>query len=377
MKKCFAFCLAVSFFSAGAALASDDGTSRAATTPDSRRAMITTLPASGPHPSLGDQAPIFDRFVGTWDYDYATYAPDGRVSRSSGEVIFGWIIDGRALQDIWITYPEGAAAEREIGTTLRFYDTRLGQWRLVWMVPRGPDHRPPRRRSGGRSHRRPARRTKARCCVGRSTTFSPAPSRARREVARRRQDVAAVRRISSETPNPRSRLSGLHHAPRFPVRHDHGPAGAGPASVHRGGAPLRPFRGHVGLRVHNVWRGRHYQPVFGRAPIWLDDPWPALNDIGIGYPKVGSSKERSIGTSVRFLDSRSRMWRAVWVSPEPRGRSSHSRAEPGEIASSCRARAPMARRCAGLTTTSARIPSSGAASPRDGGRPGGSRRSIG
>jgi hypothetical protein len=34
---------------------------------DSRRDMIAALPAVGPHPSLGDQALIFDRFVGTWD----------------------------------------------------------------------------------------------------------------------------------------------------------------------------------------------------------------------------------------------------------------------------------------------------------------------
>ena len=111
------------------------GVPQGAAAPDPRRDMITVLPASGPHPSLGDHARLFDRFVGTWDCAYATYAADGRVSRSQGEVIFGWIIDGRALQDIWITYPRGASTEREIGTSVRYYDAKLGQWRVVWVYP--------------------------------------------------------------------------------------------------------------------------------------------------------------------------------------------------------------------------------------------------
>jgi hypothetical protein len=101
---------------------------------DSRRDMITALPAAGPHPSLGDQARVFDRFVGTWDCDYATYSEDGKVTRFSGEVIFGWIIDGHAMQDIWISQPKGAT-ERSIGTSVRYYDGKSATWRVVWIAP--------------------------------------------------------------------------------------------------------------------------------------------------------------------------------------------------------------------------------------------------
>jgi hypothetical protein len=107
-----------------------------ATGNDSRRDMITALPALSPHPSLGDQARVFDRFVGTWDCDYVHYEKDGSVSRSSGEVIFGWIIDGRALQDIWIWHEKGRSTnERGIGTTLRIFDSKSGKWRIVWVAP--------------------------------------------------------------------------------------------------------------------------------------------------------------------------------------------------------------------------------------------------
>ena len=120
---------------AAGAAASAHPAKRTATT-DPRRDMITALPAPGPHPSYGEQARLFDRFVGTWDANYAIHAVDASVTRFTGEVIFGWIIDGRALQDIWITHPkDGAANERSIGTTVRFYDTKSGMWRVVWVYP--------------------------------------------------------------------------------------------------------------------------------------------------------------------------------------------------------------------------------------------------
>lgn len=111
------------------------GADQSATAPDARRDMVTTLQAMGPHPSLGEQANVFNRFVGTWDCQYATYTEDGKVTRFSGELIFGWIIDGRAVQDIWISYPTGTAAERTIGTSVRYYDTKSGMWRVVWIAP--------------------------------------------------------------------------------------------------------------------------------------------------------------------------------------------------------------------------------------------------
>ena len=107
----------------------------AATSEDPRRDMISALPAPGPHPLLGDQARVFDRFVGTWDCDYSFIAADGTVRHSPGELRFGWIIDGRALQDIWIGYPRRPDDERTIGTSVRFFDRELKAWRVVFVAP--------------------------------------------------------------------------------------------------------------------------------------------------------------------------------------------------------------------------------------------------
>lgn len=105
--------------------------------PSTRGGLAAVLPAPGPHASLADQAPVFDRFVGTWDCDYTHFATDGDVSEHyAGEVTFGWIIDGHAMQDVWIGNRErGEAGERSIGTSIRFFDPAPGLWTVVWFAP--------------------------------------------------------------------------------------------------------------------------------------------------------------------------------------------------------------------------------------------------
>ena len=102
---------------------------------DPRHAMTAALSASRSHPSLGDQAKVFDRMVGTWDCDYGFYAKDGSVSHIPGELKFGWILDGRAIQDIWIAYPQTGSKERSIGTSVRFFDDKTKQWRVIFVSP--------------------------------------------------------------------------------------------------------------------------------------------------------------------------------------------------------------------------------------------------
>jgi hypothetical protein len=102
---------------------------------DPRQEMVATLASSGPNPSLGNQAQVFDRFVGTWDADFGFLRDDGRVTHKKGEILFGWVMDGNAIQDLWIGYPTDQQKERSIGTTLRFFDKAHNQWRIVFVNP--------------------------------------------------------------------------------------------------------------------------------------------------------------------------------------------------------------------------------------------------
>ncbi len=104
-------------------------------TADPRQAMVGVLSALSPHPSLGDEARVWDRFVGTWDCDFTFFLDDGNVKHSRGELEFGWIMDGRAIQDTWITYPTEAGKERGIGTSVRFFDNKSKMWQVVFVSP--------------------------------------------------------------------------------------------------------------------------------------------------------------------------------------------------------------------------------------------------
>src|SRR5207244_10553729 len=70
----------------------------AATAPSSRNAMINALGSSDPNPILGDEARTFDRLVGTWDADFGFPRKDGTVLHKTGELEFGWVMAGPAVQ---------------------------------------------------------------------------------------------------------------------------------------------------------------------------------------------------------------------------------------------------------------------------------------
>jgi len=107
---------------------------------DARLEMIAALGGLSPHPSLGEAARVFDRFVGTWDCHCVFYAVDGAKTEFVGEWIFGWILDGRLMQDVLRGYPKElttpAAEDLRCGTSLRFYDAKAGQWNVCWFGSR-------------------------------------------------------------------------------------------------------------------------------------------------------------------------------------------------------------------------------------------------
>jgi hypothetical protein len=89
----------------------------------------------GPHPSLGDEAKLFGRLVGTWEVKYTDFSKDGKVSHRSGELIVGWVMDGRVIQDLWIVDPSGARKEREVYADLRYFDPKSRTWPAIFIDP--------------------------------------------------------------------------------------------------------------------------------------------------------------------------------------------------------------------------------------------------
>jgi hypothetical protein len=102
---------------------------------DPPRDLVAALEATTPNPALGDQAQVLSRVVGTWDVEYTDFAKDGKAIHRTGEFIVGWVMDGRAIQDLWIVNPSGKRKEREVYTDLHYFDAKTGTWRATFVDP--------------------------------------------------------------------------------------------------------------------------------------------------------------------------------------------------------------------------------------------------
>ena len=97
---------------------------------------IEGLAADRPDPDLKEKLMLFGQFVGDWDIIEARYVQaDGTWVKMKGEVHFGWILGGTAVQDVWIGYREGSGKMSLFGTTIRFYDPKIDAWRSTWLSP--------------------------------------------------------------------------------------------------------------------------------------------------------------------------------------------------------------------------------------------------
>lgn len=103
--------------------------------------ILDTIVADGPHPELGEHAATYGRLVGSWTGTLYNHMTPGGVQTASIEIHFAWVLEGRAIQDVWIT-PARPDRERTTervldwyGTTLRTFDAKSGVWRARWLNP--------------------------------------------------------------------------------------------------------------------------------------------------------------------------------------------------------------------------------------------------
>lgn len=98
--------------------------------------FLTALTAPGPHPDLGVEADTYGRLIGTWSGDYRDTSVGGTLRSGPMEVHFAWVLQGRAIQDLWIARDADALAQRRTyGTTVRVYDPAIEAWRVTWINP--------------------------------------------------------------------------------------------------------------------------------------------------------------------------------------------------------------------------------------------------
>jgi hypothetical protein len=85
---------------------------------------------------------VYGWLIGSWELEVQWYAAVEVADRQiKGEVHFGWVLEGRAVQDVWIMPPTVERADglgttnNMYGTTLRVWDPSIRAWRITWINP--------------------------------------------------------------------------------------------------------------------------------------------------------------------------------------------------------------------------------------------------
>jgi hypothetical protein len=104
-------------------------------------AFIDALHSDGPAQDRADKMGLYAFLIGSWTYD-AVYHPPGAARRTTrGEIHAGWVLEGRAIQDVWrvpahdLPRTDPPAFGDYCGTTLRVYDPGLDAWHILWSDP--------------------------------------------------------------------------------------------------------------------------------------------------------------------------------------------------------------------------------------------------
>ena len=91
--------------------------------------FIDALHSAGPATDRAGKMSLYGWLIGDWTMDATVYDDDAAPHAAQGTIHFGWVLQGRAIQDVWIL--PGFFH----GTTLRVYDPGLDAWHILWSDP--------------------------------------------------------------------------------------------------------------------------------------------------------------------------------------------------------------------------------------------------
>src|SRR4051812_18024005 len=109
-----------------------------------RQSFADVLHAAGPDVEREAKLTLYSWFIGDWAFDITTRLEGGDTSNGHGEIHAGWVLQGRAIQDVWMIprlrdrkpgIEPLPGAGNWYGTTLRIFDPGLDAWRILWNDP--------------------------------------------------------------------------------------------------------------------------------------------------------------------------------------------------------------------------------------------------
>ena len=104
--------------------------------------FFTVLAAADRAPEIPESSDVYGWLCGSWDLVVVRYRGiDVSNEGLKGEVHAGRVLEGRAVQDVWIMPRRedrtagSDPAMNMYGTTLRSWDASLQAWRIAWTNP--------------------------------------------------------------------------------------------------------------------------------------------------------------------------------------------------------------------------------------------------
>jgi hypothetical protein len=103
--------------------------------------FLEILHAAERSPAISAADDLYEGMIGSWDLEVTAYDDEGNVTQSRGEAHFARVLEGRAVQDVFIhprrsdRGPSSPAFANWFGTTLRIYDPSIHAWQVHWFNP--------------------------------------------------------------------------------------------------------------------------------------------------------------------------------------------------------------------------------------------------
>jgi len=114
------------------------------------------LISSHPNEELQDAAKIYSWLIGSWDVEAIDYLDEKQIIHTQGEWHFSWVLEGRAIEDVWIAPKRSLRGKNpteprnRYGITFRYFDKVKQQWCVNWFNPvRGVSDKLYGRKEGG------------------------------------------------------------------------------------------------------------------------------------------------------------------------------------------------------------------------------------
>jgi hypothetical protein len=101
----------------------------------SEPSFVSALLSPRRSPEIPETSDLYGWLIGSWSLDVRHHGVDVSGRGLTGEAHFAWVLDGRAVQDVWLIHRRAPEGPRMYGSTLRAWDAAAGLWRVTWTDP--------------------------------------------------------------------------------------------------------------------------------------------------------------------------------------------------------------------------------------------------